>query len=32
MLYGLEGAVRGIPDKELDAESRQALREFFASL
>lgn len=32
MLYGLEGAVRGIPDKELDAESRQALKEFFASL
>ena len=32
MLYGLEGAVRGIPDAMLDAETRNALRDFFASL
>ena len=32
MLYGLEGAVRGIPDKLLDAETRCALKEFFARL
>ena len=32
MLYGLEGAVRGVPDAMLDAETRGALRDFFASL
>jgi DNA transformation protein len=32
MLYGLEGAVRGIPDKLLDADTRSALKEFFAKL
>jgi len=32
MLYGLEGAVRGIPDKFLDAEIKSALKEFYARL
>ena len=32
MLYGLEGAVRGIPDKLLDDEARRSLRAFFAGL
>lgn len=32
MLYGLEGAIRGIPDKFLDAEIRGALKEFYAKL
>jgi hypothetical protein len=32
MLYGLEGAVRGIPDKLLDAETKRSLKEFFGSL
>jgi DNA transformation protein len=32
MLYGLEGAVRGVKDTLLDAETRRALREFYAKL
>jgi DNA transformation protein len=32
MLYGLEGAVRGIPDKLLDADTKSALKEFYAKL
>lgn len=32
MLYGLEGAIRGIPDKLLDSETRGALKGFYAKL
>ena len=32
MLYGLEGAVRGVPDSQLDAETKRALKEFYAKL
>jgi DNA transformation protein and related proteins len=32
MLYGLEGAVRGIQDTLLDADTRRSLKDFFASL
>lgn len=32
MLYGLEGAVRGIPDSHLSLDDRAALREFAREL
>ncbi len=32
MLYGLEGAVRGIKDTLLDAETKRGLRDFFNAL
>lgn len=32
MLYGLEGAVRGVRDTLLDAETRRSLGDFFSSL
>lgn len=32
MLYGLEGAIRGIPDKLLDAETKGKLKDFYAEL
>lgn len=32
MLYGLQGAIRGIPDAQLSPEDKQELREFFKSL
>ena len=32
MLYGLEGAVRGVKDTLLDPETRRSLKEFFAKL
>ena len=32
MLYGLEGAVRGVKDVLLDPETRRSLKEFFAKL
>ncbi len=32
MLYGIQGAVLGIPDKLLPAETKQELKEFFHGL
>ena len=32
MLYGLEGAVQGIPDTELSAETKQDLKKFYKTL
>ena len=32
MLYGLEGAVRGVRDTLLDAETKRGLKDFFISL
>lgn len=32
MLYGIEGAVRGIPDRELPDGEKESLRAFFRSL
>ena len=32
MLYGIEGAIEGIPDKFLTDEERQKLKAFFNSL
>ena len=32
MLYGLEGAVRGLPDKLLPQETKEELLHFFRSL
>jgi DNA transformation protein and related proteins len=32
MLYGLEGAVQGIPDTELSEETKQELKDFYKTL
>ncbi|MBP2636496.1 MAG: TfoX protein [Firmicutes bacterium] len=32
MLYGLQGAILGMPDKALSADSKQELKAFFHSL
>lgn len=32
MLYGLQGAIEGIPDRYLSAETKQELRAFFKTL
>lgn len=32
MLYGIQGAILGIPDKLLPADSKQELKTFFRSL
>lgn len=32
MLYGLEGAVQGMKDSQLNTETKQDLKEFFAGL
>jgi DNA transformation protein len=32
MLYGLEGAVQGIPDSQLSAEDKDSLKSFFRDL
>jgi len=32
MLYGLEGAVRGIKDTQLSKEIKQELKEFYKTL
>jgi len=32
MLYGIEGAVQGIPDKDLSPEAKAQLKQFFKSL
>jgi hypothetical protein len=29
MLYGIEGAIRGIPDRELPQDVRESLRAFY---
>jgi len=32
MLYGIEGAIRGIPDGQLPEDTKESLRAFFRSL
>lgn len=32
MLYGLQGAIEGIPDRYLSIETKQALKAFYQSL
>lgn len=32
MLYGIEGAIEGIPDKHLTAETKTTLKKFFRDL
>ncbi|WP_414153164.1 hypothetical protein [Pectinatus frisingensis] len=32
MLYGIQGAILGIPDKHLSADTKQELKAFFHSL
>ena len=32
MLYGIQGAILGIPDKLLPADSKQQLKEFYRNL
>jgi len=32
MLYGIEGAIEGIPDRHLSPETKSQLKEFFKSL
>ena len=32
MLYGIQGAILGIPDKNLSADTKQELKAFFHSL
>lgn len=32
MLYGIQGAILGIPDKHLSADTKQELKAFFRSL
>ena len=32
MLYGIQGAIQGIPDKQLTAETKADLKEFYKGL
>ncbi|MEN6413976.1 MAG: TfoX/Sxy family protein [Veillonellales bacterium] len=32
MLYGIQGAILGIPDKQLSVDTKQKLKAFFCSL
>jgi len=32
LLYGIEGAIQGIPDKDLSAETKTELKQFFRTM
>jgi len=32
MLYGIEGAIQGIPDKDLSTETKSELKQFFRTM